>query len=689
MADISIPGIKSRFDTDKTIEGLMELERVPKKRIEKAVEVLQLQKSTWQTLGRRISALRDGANQLYSYQNPFNEKSAASSDTSVLEANVTREARGQSHDFVVKQSAASDKFISNSLDKDYRVPAGNYKFMAGETTFEFKYSGGSLQEFADAINRRSEGKFSASVVAVKRGTSSFVVGSEISGAENRLSFADDALKFAVKVGLVKEGPREPRVTAIDAVPVSGMVEGIESEEGGSLKVSAGSKAEIDLAGGIKSAKGSKLSFEISFSTIPSPQDETGSVETAGDEPPESEAAADEITADEVIAAEESQEDAESLTEQEDTEVAAAEDAPATIEKPAANLNVLALHFTDGTGVELAAPSDSENWTASSLDLFKIAGEKTIATLEIHNQNTDFDVSIRAIELTEIAPKGAEPLNAISTAQDAIILMDGIEIERPSNKIDDLIPGVTLNVKTASENPVNINVQGNNEAIKDAVIKFVGSYNRLMAELNVLTRTDERVINELDYLNEDERGELKEKLGTLSGDASVQKLRADLIAIMNAAYETSDGPAMLANFGISTDARRAGISGYDPARLRGYMEIDENVFDEAVAENSAILRELMGRDTDGDLIVDSGMAFSVTQSVRPFTEVGGIIAGKTSGIDTRIAADNRRIEAIDRQLARKEADLRRQYGQMEDAYNRMERMSSSLENFGTQNSNRSR
>ena len=98
---------------------------------------------------------------------------------------------------------------------------------------------------------------------------------------------------------------------------------------------------------------------------------------------------------------------------------------------------------------------------------------------------------------------------------------------------------------------------------------------------------------------------------------------------------------------------------------------------------------MGRDTDGDLIIDSGMAFLLNRAVRPFVEVGGIIAGKTAGIDARVAADNRRIESIDRQLSRKEADLRRQYGQMEDAYNRMERMSNSLENFGAQNSPRNR
>jgi flagellar hook-associated protein 2 len=290
---------------------------------------------------------------------------------------------------------------------------------------------------------------------------------------------------------------------------------------------------------------------------------------------------------------------------------------------------------------------------------------------------------------DTSPKAAtEPVKAITVAQDAIVLMDGIEIERPTNNIDDLIPGLKLKLKTPSDIPVNLGVESNTEAVKDAIITFVGSYNRLMAELNVLTRGDEAVINELGYLNDSEREELRAKLGQFSGDSSLLKLRGDLINAVSASYTTSEeGNVLLANFGIATDVRRAGAAGYDPARMRGYLEIDETALDAALAGNINTLKELMGRDSDGDLIVDSGLAWRVDRTTRPFVEIGGIIASKTSTLDTRITADTRRIESLDQQLDRKERDLRIQYGRMEDAYSRMEQMSRSLDNFGSQNSNR--
>lgn len=635
MADISIPGIKGRFDTDKMIEGLMEVERIPRKRAESSLETLKSQKSTWQALGLRITALRDGASGLYSYQNPFNERAAKSSNEDVLGVTVTREARGQNVDFTVKQIAQADKYISQSVEKDYKVPAGNYTFGVGNNEISFKFGGGSLREFSDALNRRADGKFNSSVVAVKAGTASLMLSSQLTGTENRLRFADDAVQLVSSLGMAETKPGEPLLVHIKAAAknaASSAPEAVlQTAAGDSLKVAAMSETSIDLNGGIKLTPSMVLKFETS------------------------------VTPSGVLAG---------------VPGASGEAAPE-------NLNAIKLRFSDGTAVDLPAVENSSEW--SPVTYKPSSAGKTATSLEIRNQNTRNEISIRSIQAADPLPQPVvEPVNAISTAQDALVVMDGIEIERPSNKIDDLIPGMTLNLHAVSDAAVNVQVERDNEAVKNAVISLVGSYNRLMAELNVLTRNDEKILSEITYLKDDEREELKSRLGMLSGDTSVQKLRNDLISIVNAPYNTVRGDTvMLAEFGVTTDARRSGTGGYDPSRLRGYLEIDEKALDDAIANKFDSLRELMGKDSDGDLIVDSGLAFSMTRLVRPFTEVGGVIAGKTGNLDTRIAADNRTINAIDRRLERKEGDLKRQYGKMEDAYNRMERMSNSLNNWSAQ------
>jgi flagellar hook-associated protein 2 len=145
--------------------------------------------------------------------------------------------------------------------------------------------------------------------------------------------------------------------------------------------------------------------------------------------------------------------------------------------------------------------------------------------------------------------------------------------------------------------------------------------------------------------------------------------------------------MLPQIGIGTDVRKAGATtGYDPSRLRGYLEIDEKTLDAALETRLRAVQQLFGYDADGDLIIDSGAAYMMDLLAKPYVETGGVVALKTGSIDSRIVQDNRRIETMDRQLAAKEATLKNQYAQMEGAYSRMERMSTSLDQFSQRANN---
>jgi flagellar hook-associated protein 2 len=233
------------------------------------------------------------------------------------------------------------------------------------------------------------------------------------------------------------------------------------------------------------------------------------------------------------------------------------------------------------------------------------------------------------------------------------------------------------------------IEPNREAIKESIIGLVGNYNRLMAEVNILIRNDPQLIEELTYLDADEREEMKKRMGAFNGDTTLNQFKTSLQRVATMPYETAEDQdlTLLAQIGIGTDVRRSGIgSGYDPSRLRGYLEIDERALDAALETQLSGVQQLFGYDTDGDLIVDSGIAYAVDNLAKPYVESGGLVSLKTGTIDSRIGQDRRRIETMERQLAAKEAQLKLQYGQMEGAYSRMERMGTSLDNFVQQNSN---
>jgi flagellar hook-associated protein 2 len=678
MSDIYVPGVKSRFNTDQLIEDLMKVERIPRDRVERRVEALETEKSYWQEIGRRMTTLRESARQLFSFQNPFNERMVVSQDDSVIGAVATREAAEQKHLFTVKQLAAADRFISSPLDEAYKVPGGTYSFSLGDDRISFAFRGGSLREFADALNRRGKEKLQAGLITVEPGTKSLVRESLLTGEKNHLGFFEEAETLAARIGMA-ERSNDTRVDFVlsDATvqPGRNSDPGLISLDNRVLTVAAGGRAFISSGVAIPPSPDLVVSFETATSirrnTLPIPLPPTGP---------------------EIPAAGSASYGGISL----DNEPSAAPLPPWTpppMPERVDDFGVLTFTYSDGTSTILPPIADSEDFRSYQFRLQDIARDKTVVAMELVNNNTHRDVSIKNIRVYDPNASGGgfRANNAVSRAADAIIAMDGIEIKRPANSIDDLIPGLTLTPRAVSDRPVSLEVRPDREAIKEGIISLTGNYNRLMAELNVLTRNDERIIQELSYLTPEEQEEFRKKLGVFSGDSTLSQFKITLQRAATAPYPTADAPLLLSQIGVGTDVRRSGASsGYDASRLRGYLEIDEKALDAALETRIPEIKQLFGFDSDGDLLVDSGIAFTLDAISRPYVETGGIVSLKTGSIDSRISQDQRRMETLDRQLASKESALRVQYGKMEGAFSRLERLGSSLDNFSQQaNNNNSR
>jgi len=669
MSDIYVPGIRSRFNTDQIIEGLMNVERIPRDRVERNIDNLQVQKGYWQELGRRITSLRDSSRFLFSFQNPFNDRIAASGNDSVITAAATREALEQSYSFTVKQVASADRFLSQPLDERMRVEAGNYIFTVGNDEININFRGGTLRDFAEAINRRGRDKIGASLLAVQSGTRSLLIESKVTGSENRLTFGGDTVEFVKRIGMMEVG--NDSQVSVNVTDTSVQRTGTNAQHitinDGNIKVAPRASASIPV--NVPVSADSTLMLRLNTQTRIESSD-TFNVPSA---PPGPAVPVGSVTYG-------------GITIENDPSLAPFPEFSAP-PPPVRNdtMEVLTVSFSDGSSAKLAPITDSSDFTSRQYSLAGIAQGRTITSININNENTHREVTVGNIEIFDPATAGGlRPLNAVANARDAIISMEGIEIVRSSNSIDDLIPGVTLNIKGVSERPVELNVTANTEAVKEAIISFVGNYNRVMAEINVLTRREDQIVSELTYLTRDEADEMRQRLGVFSGDSTLNSFRTNLMRAVTAPYPTSleRDLALLAQIGISSNATRT--TGYDPSRLRGYLEIDERALDFALETKVPAIRQLFASDTTGDLLADTGVAFNVDALTRPFVETGGIISLKTNTLDSRISQDQRRITTLDRQLASKEQELRIQYARMEAAYAQMERMSQSLDNFSQQN-----
>ena len=691
MSDVYIPGVRSRFNSEQLIEDLMRVERIPQERTQRNIENFQAQKGYWQEVGRRITAVRDSARYLYSFQNPFNERIASSTDSSVISASATREASEQSYNFTVKQTAQADRFLSSPLDEKMRINSGTYAFSVGNERISIDFRGGTLKDFVDIINRRGRDKISASLITIQTGTKSLLIESKVMGAANRLDFNADTVPMAIDIGMMEQSNDTRRNIQITENTVQKKlgIGNININEG---VLRAGVRTSASLPIGVSLNADSPYLLKLETST----KVETNGIIDIPQPPPGPSVQSGSVTYGGITI----------------------ENDPSFVPKPewvqpppparVDELAVLSLTFSDGSSVKLPPISDSNEFTSRQYPIGNIAQGRTITSLNVENTNTHREVFVSKIEILDPTALngGLRPLNAVSTARDSIISMEGIEITRPSNNINDLIPGVTLNVRGISNRPVELAIKVDTEGIKEAIISFVGNYNRLLSEINVLTSTsasnipdarrpeirgDTRLIDELTYLTADEAEAMRLRLGAFSGDSTLNNLRNNLQRIVSAPYPTSmeRDLALLAQIGISTNASdRSGSSGggYDIARMRGYLEINEKVLDAALENRAPAIKELFGNDTNGDLIADTGIAYNMDTFVRPFVETGGIISLKTNTIDSRITQDQRRVDTMERQLAAKEQELRIQYARMESAYARMESMSTSLDNFSQQSRN---
>ena len=650
----------------------MRVERVPLDRMESERGEFEIRRGAWQEINRDLARLRDTTQGLYSFENPFSERIANSSDETVLTASAERTAVEESSNIEVLEIAGRDRFGSNSIERGYEVPAGRYRFAVGEDEVGITYRGGSLESFARSINERAGDMLRARVINNTSDTQVFVIESLTPGSSNTLRFLEDSAAFGIDTGIVRSTDDTFRAIAADRQSVRSLTNPINddfvtfSAEGATLA------PQSDMAIPINPSLETKdnLVMEISYSVTRIPYEYTPPSPPPGPSSP---------TPDSVVF--------EGITiRNAASRVISPEYKPPEPPQKRDDPEVFSLN-TGSAKISLPPIEDSDGSHTLRIELKEYAN--FVARLDVENKNTHAFVTVDEVKIFDPTSRGEYlPLNPIETAGDAVILIDGIEVVRDSNQIDDLIAGVTLELRRPSSEPIELKVEADREAVKDSLIEFVGFYNQLVTDLNIMTSRTEEVIDEITYFTDQERTDALEKLGILQGDITIMQLKSRVQTIMMNAYTTRAGRelALLDQIGISTNPARGGSGGVDRTRLRGYLDIDEAKLDAVLGASMDSVKELFGRDTDGDLLVDSGVAFALNSYVKPYVDTGGFISTRLSTISNQLSDKAEQIENFEERLARKEQEYRREYGAMEAALNSLEQSSDQLRSFSNGQNN---
>lgn len=222
------------------------------------------------------------------------------------------------------------------------------------------------------------------------------------------------------------------------------------------------------------------------------------------------------------------------------------------------------------------------------------------------------------------------------AQNAKVKIDGFEIELPENKISTLIPGVTLDLKSAAPGrEIRLGVKENLEVISGKIKTFVDSYNGALEFIQKQSK-----IQGSDGKNP--------KLGPLGGDGMLRSVENSLRRII-----------LNPQLGVETPIRRVGELGIEFNR-NGTLNFSQEKFNKVLNANPQGVAAFFRGDG-----FSTGFVSGLKREIGNLTNGQfGVISNRKKGMQDRINQTNSRIETKERQLERKEESLRRKFADLE-------------------------
>ena len=230
------------------------------------------------------------------------------------------------------------------------------------------------------------------------------------------------------------------------------------------------------------------------------------------------------------------------------------------------------------------------------------------------------------------------LNTLSEAQDAVVTIgddsatNPIVVTSSSNTLDDVIPGVSLDLLSVSDEPVTISVGQDVDSIVESVGRFVDAYNGAIDAIDRDTRFNPDTFER----------------GPLLGDPTVNLLRDRLTRAIQRPFDTAD-PSMSRLFSVGLRMGEGGRLQFDETRFReAYQRAPESV--EALFTTP-----------------EKGFGDVFDEVIQGLTdEFDGLIGRKDGLLSDQQELLNNRIESLNVLLQAKRARLEAQFLGLESA-----------------------
>ena len=237
-------------------------------------------------------------------------------------------------------------------------------------------------------------------------------------------------------------------------------------------------------------------------------------------------------------------------------------------------------------------------------------------------------------------------STLSEPSDAVVIVgaddSGLVVRSSSNTIEDIVPGVTLNLVSTSDDPVDVTVERDYETLITTLSGMVSDYNALMDRLDELTSFDPET----------------ERRGILLGDGTALSINRRISRLF-----TGSAPGASGLFNRLSDI---GIRMGTGARL----EFKEQKFRDALKSNPEEVAQFFSTD-------ETGIAHVIKEALESIAGAEGLIKQREGALDRQKEVFSSRIESLNDLLERRRQRLTNDFLRMERALSQLQAQSAAL------------
>lgn len=315
------------------------------------------------------------------------------------------------------------------------------------------------------------------------------------------------------------------------------------------------------------------------------------------------------------------------------------------------------------GVGVVPPSVS-----AELEIKESNAYIRIAGVAIPMDFFEFAENVETKVVTETTMTETDPaaLYTTTAGSNAVITVDGVDVERATN--DFTVNGIAISLNETTNEKSTVTVTQNTDAIYDTVVKFVDDYNKLVNNINELldAKATYRDYPPLTKEQEDEMSERqielweeKAKGGLLRNDST---LTAVLQSLRSTLYTKPEGASALYELGINTS--------YFSTKDNLVIE-DANALKEKIAADPEAVKALF---TDADKGLSALLDAAITNAASSTGTITAVAGATTNDVNSTIYKESKLLDdKLDSLQDRYESEYTRYWNQ----FNAMEQMISNM------------